>query len=249
MARNFNGTSEYLDHAAAVVTAAPLTMACWFRPDMASADLTLMAALNSAGSNTFRLAARGNDAGDPVSWRVTAGGSLVAADTTTGFSSGTWHHACGVEASSNSRRVYLDGGGKGTNTSSRTPSGINQTRVGFGNSAYMDGRIAEAAIWNAALSDEEVASLARGCCPLKVRPASLVAWWPLAGRFDPEISFVDRTGRYELALFGTSAAEHPRVFGPGGPRLGPGVTVGGHPAARRFEFVPFAAARRRGLGG
>ena len=43
----------------------------------------------------------------------------------------------------------------------------------------MAGRIAEAAIWNVALTDSEVQALASGVSPLRVRPESLQAYWPL----------------------------------------------------------------------
>ena len=57
---------------------------------------------------------------------------------------------------------------------------------------YCDGSLAEAAIWNAALSDAEVAALATGVSPLLVRPGSLVFYAPLAR------DLLDRVGGLQL---------------------------------------------------
>ena len=67
-------------------------------------------------------------------------------------------------------------------------------------------------MWDVALTDDEVATLAKGVCPLFVRPGNLLAYWPLIGNNSPEI---DCVGRFEMTLTnspGTSA--HPRVYMP-----------------------------------
>src|ERR1700741_5384202 len=97
--------------------------------------------------------------------------------------------ACGVWSASKSRSAYFNGGGKATNSATQTPSGINATAIG----AFLDtspdryhaGMVAEAAIWNVALTDAEVAVLAAAISPLAVRPGSLVAYWPLIGNNSP----------------------------------------------------------------
>jgi hypothetical protein len=47
---------------------------------------------------------------------------------------------------------------------------------------FFTGYIAHVAIWDANLSDSDSASLGRGVSPLSVRPANLVAYWPLVNR-------------------------------------------------------------------
>ncbi len=70
-----------------------------------------------------------------------------------------------------------------------------------------DGFIGHGALWNVALSDAEIASLANpGVSPLRMRRDSLVAYWPLNGQ-SPEIDIV---GRKDLTLFGApTVAEEP----------------------------------------
>jgi len=118
-------------------------------------------------------------------------GNFSSAQTTTNASQDTWHHLCGVFAASDDRTAYLDGGNKGTDATDLSPDYVDLTAIGaFKDNTpgeYCSGRIAEAAIWNVALTDAEVAILADGFSPLLVRPASLVAYWPLIGRYSPEI--------------------------------------------------------------
>lgn len=44
----------------------------------------------------------------------------------------------------------------------------------------MEGDISEVGYWNVALTDADVAVLAKGVSPLLVRPEGLVAYWSLA---------------------------------------------------------------------
>jgi hypothetical protein len=220
MAYNFSGTNQYLQVGSAIVTSAPLTMACWFNCD--SVDLTgcLVSVTNSgiAGNITrFALFARGAVAGDPVS--VIASditNTNGISDTTAGYTTGKWHHGCGVFTSTTSRSVYIDGGNSGTNTTSITPSLLDRTNIGvqFLQSAggtsgisFMDGLIAEVGIWNAALTAAEIASIAKGMTCDKVRPQSLVFYAPLVR------DITDQKGGLAITNNnGATVANHPRVY-------------------------------------
>ena len=193
MARTFASASlQYLINASPPVTDVPLTMACWFN----STDLTLGQALinitdNSSTTNYFTMLAHGTLTGDPVTALTRGGGVNQTAMSSTGFSSGVWHHACAVYASSSSQAAYIDGGSKGTNSGTSNPTGIDDLNIGrAGDStpgAYMEGKIAEAAIWNVALTDAEVASLGAGFSPLIVHPKNLIFYAPLIRDEDRDI--------------------------------------------------------------
>lgn len=175
-------SSEALSLATAPVTAAPFTMACWFNSNDAASVYALMGVGDlSVLDNYFLLGLNGTVAPDPVQV-VAADGSVGVGSTTTGFTAGTRHHAAAVITSPTSRAVFIDGGSKGTDTTSITPTGIDNTKIGriprSGNFNYLDGSIAEAAIWNVALTDGEVAILGLGYSALLVRPASLVFYAP-----------------------------------------------------------------------
>lgn len=207
MARNFNGTSARIHISSAVVSATPYTMACWFRTT-SMAHLGTLISLNSttSGSHYAGLWFRGDVAGDPVDILIESGLGQNTARSTTGCTSGQWHHACGVFSSSTSRTVYLDGGSSATNNTSITPS-LDRTEVGaWRSSLWFNGDIAEVGIWNIDLTAAEVASLAKGVSPALIRPQNHVAYLPLI-RDTHEI--VNATGFTDV---NTTAANHPRVY-------------------------------------
>lgn len=229
MARKFaSGSSQYLDASSAPVSGAPLTISCWFNADNATAQHGLLGVGSNGTQDCIVLTAYGNAAGDPVRFYIADTGAGHDATTTTGFSAGTWHHACGVMVADDDWYVLIDGGSKGTEVTSKTPGTIDRTDIGAieYNGAmnwYASAAVAEAAIWNAALDDDEVAALAAGMSPLLVRPQSLVFYCPLI-RDDDE----DLVGGLSLtANGGPTIAAHPRVFYPGVVGLGVGAASAG----------------------
>ena len=189
-----------LSHAAAVLTAVPFTMACWFKLSTLAAAQTLMSI--DAGNNQNRFMMDVVVTTGVIRSHVTAANQSNAASTTAGASTGSWNHACAVQASATSRAAYLNGGNKGTNTTSRTATGLNTTLIGLfsGPGNPLAGDIAECAIWNVALSDADVALLATGVNPVFVQRANLVAYWPLRGLVSPEPSIV---GSFAMTVGGT----------------------------------------------
>jgi hypothetical protein len=215
MARTGGTGNNFLTLGSAVVSAAPLTMACWFNVANTTANHNLM---NITGaSSDFGIAASGATAGDPVMAFLTAAGSGSNAVTTSGYTANAWHHACGVFASTTSRTAYLNGGNSATNTTSRTPASLTRTNLKLystnGTTGFeaANGSIAEAAIWSIDLSAAEVAALARGVSPLRIRPGSLVAYWPLFGVASPENNF--EGGSLHMSIVGTvTQAAHAPVM-------------------------------------
>lgn len=232
-----DAASEYMENAAAIATAVPISMACWFNSDSIALSQYLMCIGNSASTAKFALGAMGAVASDPIQ-AITS--SNVAASTA-GYSANTWSHAAAVFASITSRAAYLNGGNKGTNATSTTPAGVNRTALGCKNdstrSNFLSGMIAEAAIWNVALTDADVLVLSLGFSPLCVRPDALLGYWPVVGRYSPEISL---KGGFDMTLTGTANAAHPRILYPVG--IG---SVGVAAAAAAADAVPQAWAQYR----
>ena len=116
-----------------------------------------------------------------------------------------WCHCCGVEFAADDRRVYLNGGNKGTDSTSAVPTGMNRTALGSRDDnsvrAPFDGYIGTYAVWNAALTDDEVRSLGAGnVSPLQVRAGSLVDYVAMNGHgggsdepniLDPSVTYQD----------------------------------------------------------
>jgi hypothetical protein len=239
MARLFDEHgSQYLQwtDAGPPVSGPPFTLACWGRTDTSSLDQTLMWTGDHEGD--FATSFLGSIEMLPES----GGHAYVRATTVFGadegsavvgnYSTNTWHHVCGVFAATDDRAVYLDGLAPGTDHT--LVSGGAATAVAIGRlsgaypTAYLSGAVAEAAIWNAALTPAEVRSLARGYSPLQIRTQHLVAYWPLGGFSGQDDK--DRLGRYPMTAYnGPSWRDHPPLVYPGRPRLGLGLSwaIGG----------------------
>ncbi len=212
MARRFiSSSSQYLERSAAVATAAPLTMACWLSRT-SGVDMALMALNRNSGTiQEFSLLAFST--GELAAQTVNS--TVAQAATASQMTIGNWHHCTAVFASATSRSVFINGSSKVTNTTSKTPTGINTTAIGRVSRAtpafYNDGQIHWPAIWSVALTDAEVLRLAQGVDPRMIRPQNLVAFWPLttpgtSQEFDANL-FSPR--RYDLTVTGATPANDP----------------------------------------
>ena len=203
-------TNTHYEVASAVVTAYPVTMACWFYVSSTTANRTLMDLGSTSGAHGQLLSV--NSSGQ-INWESRTANSASNVQTTATYSANTWHHACGMGAGTNDRRVFLDGGNKVTEgvLSRIFNAGIDRTLIGRRlrtnvASAPLTGRIAECAIWNVALSDDEVASLGEGYRADLIRPESLVLYAPLIREV------IDTVGANTLTTVGgtPTVIEHPR---------------------------------------
>ena len=213
MAMNFGAASkQYLVASYPVVTAPPFTMVAWVNAATIPSGANIMAIDdgNPSGANNFTLFQAGF--GGNIAASTTASGSGGGSVTAGTLTAGIYAHAGAVFTSSSSRTAYLNGSAAASDSTSLTPINIAATRIGASseNNQYYDGSIAEAAIYNVALSPTDMAALAGGMSPLRVRSSALVAYWPMLGYESPAI---DRIGRIGLSLVnGVTAATHPRIF-------------------------------------
>lgn len=70
-----------------------------------------------------------------------------------------------------------------------------------------NGYVAECALWNTALTDAEIESLAKGFSPRRIRPQSLVFYAPLLRNLQDL-----RQGLALTAVNSPTVASHPRVY-------------------------------------
>lgn len=208
MARNFTSAGELSTNTNWTLGATPLSMACWFYSSDTTSVFYLQNALDVDISDSFLLRANAGN----VEALTVAAGNVSTAVTTAGYSSGVWNHAAAVWTSATDRAAFLNGGSKGTEATSRTPSGIDRVGLaGRRTSGTGDVALAEIGVWDIALADADVARLAAGLSPLLVRPASLVACWPIRA-LSTEIDVV---GGFGMAPAGSSSAfAHPRIVMP-----------------------------------
>lgn len=155
----FNGSTEYLSLASAPVTTEPFTISAIIEPDSASNHGGVVGIRGSSSLHDHSLSARGDQTGDQIWAECTdAGPGYSRAQSTTGYSVNTWHHVVASFMADNSKAAYIDGGSKGTDATSETITGLNQTTIGrrlrYGASTkYFDGKIDEIRLYDGTLSD------------------------------------------------------------------------------------------------
>lgn len=211
MARFFvRASSQFLQRdGTPPVTGAPFSVGVRFRKNNNTDGAALVTIPDKdVDDDRFLLEARGSGPGRTVRWASINSGSDFA-ETSTAWVVDTWHHALAVEAATNDRRVYLDGGGKGTNSASSIPAGLDRISIGVDGKLtpvnFMGGDIGYVAIWNIALTDEDAVSLANGLDPRKLKPDNLVYFVPMNGQ-SPELDII---GKFNMTVTGATKSEEP----------------------------------------
>lgn len=221
MSRDFEeGSAQSLSSSSVTLTNPPLTIAAWINIESWTGDEQVVFGVHVNGSNFVSLRlddAAGEFGSNGVQMVYRGDGTIATAQTTNDWNDtfGIWRHVCGVAHSTSDFRAFLDGTGKGTNTTTvGTRTAENKTRVGrFGNATdYFDGLIAWVTLWDVALSDAQVAQLALGLHPFSMVPQSITHLWPLYGDSSPEIDIV---GSVNLTVNGAiKGSEHKHLFFP-----------------------------------
>jgi len=139
-------------------------------------------------------------------------GNLIAGTNSIGTN---WIHLCATFNPSTRQELFVNGTSEAVKTSSVAASIFSgsaplwiggQTEITTNN--MWDGLIAECAVYNAALTAAEVASLAKGMTCDKVRPQSLVFYAPLVRNLIDQKSGLTITNNNN----GATVANHPRVY-------------------------------------
>lgn len=223
MARELNGSSSLLYTDGTPVTAPPASLVGWGYTDTLAGKRCLLNVNHENGATGMSHFSLGMNGGNDKAYFEASSGTDRTAVAAVVSTISTWQHYAGAEIAANSRAVWLDGGNKGTETTSVT-FGMTPTQVVLGtwsrgaNAAVQvfdrwDGRIAELAIYNEALSDAEVAVLAAGFRPLSVRPNACVGYWPCWGVHDPELdlNIAGPTRRQANLTNSPTAVVHPPI--------------------------------------
>jgi hypothetical protein len=209
MAYSFVRTSsQNLSTSSTPVTTYPATIAALCRTSNTTNNQTL-ASINRGNTENFFINIEGA-VNDKFGVFVNTGATGV--NSTSTYPVGNYFSGVGVFSSSTSRTAYLDGGSSATDATSALTTSLVAIRIGaltINNSIfdYMDGQLAEIAIWNVALTDAEAVSLAKGFKPTRIRPQSLVFYAPLIRTLQDT-----RGGRVITNNNSATVAAHPRVY-------------------------------------
>jgi len=160
-ALSFNdAASQYAERDAAPVTAPPFTLAALAQSNANWIDQAVVSIAKSTDGVHFWWLGFSNDGPPFAEFRAWDGVGIGAAQSTARITLNTWAHLCGIEYAADSRAVFLNGGNKGTNATSRTPAGVNRVSIGrigdLSPSLYLSGRVGFALIVAGAWTDEQV---------------------------------------------------------------------------------------------
>lgn len=176
-------TSNGIYASSAVCTDYPFTVSCFFTPETNSGiTQTLVGIADNAVTNRgIQLAFT---TGSAVNAFAGDGSGTTSATTTNTSASSARVHCCGIFTSATDRRSILAGvwASSGTSSTSRALSSLDNTSIGIFQSSSpgnpTDGVLDNVAIYNVALSQAEVESLAAGENPYQIQRGHLVFFVP-----------------------------------------------------------------------
>lgn len=201
--------ANYIRRLSTPITATPFSMSAWLFFESATANNACFI-LDGSSVNSAGLAAEGNVSGDPITAYMDGpeGTSASAyARSSSGYSLNVWTHVCGVFSSSTLREIYVNGSNLGSATTTRTPT-FDRINIGNYRGSFnaLNGRIAQAAIYNKALSSGEINALAKGFSARLVAPQNLKVFAPLTRGFS------DYMGDSFSQVGTVSVTQNPRLY-------------------------------------
>jgi hypothetical protein len=124
-------------------------------------------------------------------------------------SSNTWQLVTAVFSATNSRTIYRDTTQGTTNTTSVTGITFDTMSIGraLSTTNTFTGQLADAALWDVALSADDINALSKGFKPFRVRPSNLKYYVPLV-----RDQTVVTTGSTLTATNSPAVFDHPRVY-------------------------------------
>lgn len=206
MAIHYNGSAG--ETTQSVITGLPLTIALWAKGTVNTGELVVR-----LGAEDACILIAPNSEDGLLSASAIGSGKEESATFPTGLDATDWKHFAGVFTSATSRLAYTNGSAGTVSTADLSVEFNSTVTVGgdSSTSTYTDLTFAELAIWAAALTADEVASLAAGAQPTTIRPAALRFYWPAHFTSD---AVAELMGGYSLAPSGSSwsVADNPPVL-------------------------------------
>jgi hypothetical protein len=206
MAVSLNGTSQYLQSTGTTITGHPLSWSGWFYFNSLSRFDTLLVIRSSSTFVGFDLRKQTSNKVDANIYN----GSDIFARSTSDMTAGTWIHIGAVYASTTSRKIYINGTLEATSTTSAgVDGGANRIVLGafVGGGGPLSGRIAQVGMWNSALSDANMVSLAGGALPSAIAAANLQNYYKLVS------DGTDTQGNNNLTVVGSPTfVSDPEIF-------------------------------------
>lgn len=208
MARTIGSGAYLLQSSGALVTGFPLTFASWgYFTSLANVQQIFLLMLDATHSFFGQVATPSTGYYTGVN-----GGDFVCGANQ--YTTNSWNHFCTVFASATSRAAFVNGGNKATSAVNVSFAAAGLCAIGDTNTPTNNNMtLADWAVWNVALTDAEVAALARGISPTLIRPANLKYFMPLEAGAGYAINRAN--GGSPFAVTGTpTAANHAPTMPP-----------------------------------
>jgi len=207
MAYNFVRTSSQRIAGALSSIAVPLTLHARFAVNHSTASTHVLFSVDTTSGNNRHIL-QSNPT--PAIAAVSNAGSGAQVSTGPTITSNVWSSGVGRFSATNSRLSYLDGSAGTVNTGNATVT-FNQLLIAATTNAsptnHFNGDLADVAVWDVALTADEITSLAKGFKPCRIRPQSLRTYVPLIRNIQDLRGVVSLT-----ATNGPTVADHPRVY-------------------------------------
>jgi len=229
MARLFNGSSDKMSSSSAVVGSPPATMMAWAKRETVNTQQTILSISDSSDDNPLFRIGRSSATQAFVQYRGQGGGGSNNVTGSTAISTTQFDCIVGTfdDDANFTVEIFLNGSSEGTDSGpTGAITGADRTTIGVlertSDLQFFDGECGECAIWNVVLTDAEIAELAKGKSPKRVRPESLVSYTSLVREV------IDELGAASFTITGTTVVPHdiPIIL----------------PTARILQFPPAAAA-------
>jgi len=168
----------------------PFTVSLWFYPLYVYETGHIWSIANSIWNHNYSVMFGSSEQNYRGRCRVLDDTTEDSAITTNVADNNVWGHYCALFTSTTSRTIVLNGdwANRGVDTTSHTPGGSMQyhglgAMINSGTPYYIsNGYLAEAAMWNTALTESEINVLNMRQSPLLVRRSNLVSYVPLTNR-------------------------------------------------------------------
>ena len=156
-------------------TSPPYTITAWCKPStVAEIGTVAVVYANSNGNNAYALRVSPT----PRVQALTRGFGTIrgeAENVNTDVVTGAWQHMAAVFPADQTRAAFLAGADKGTDSNTGSVALTPHVGIGYLTFIYgVSGLVAEVAIWNTVLSDQDIAFLATGVLPETVSSSNLV---------------------------------------------------------------------------
>jgi urease beta subunit len=216
MAFSFNGTSQYLTFSEYIPENIG-TLAVFTKPNSTPSAFVPFMWRTRQSTGSFNAPFFGVGSGNQAFFSVQNGSSDSYNFGTSNnvIPNNTWTHAC-VTWNTSTAVIYINGQNSASSSINQALNfglthsvclGARITITASTADRYFPGQLADIAAWNVNLTAAEIASLAKGMTPDKIRPQNLVFYAPLVRNLQDV-----RGGLTITNNNGATVANHPRVY-------------------------------------